>query len=189
MATESISTSLPMRGPSKQTETHPLAPINASEISNAVSLIRAQWPQGQDLHFKAITLQEPAKAEMVPYLEAESSGSALPTIQRRVFVTYYLRKTDKFHEAVVNLSRQNVESHVRLGANMHAPGDGEEIFAMERIALEDEGVKRELAKLGLPEGAKVVVDPWIYGMIQISFLLMMGYEWLTWSCRLRRHRR
>lgn len=46
---------------------------------------------------------------------------------------------------------------------MHAPGDGEEIEAMERIALEDEGVQAELAKLKLPKGAKVVVDPWIYG--------------------------
>lgn len=46
---------------------------------------------------------------------------------------------------------------------MHAPGDGEEIFAMEKIALEDAGVQAEIAKLKLPEGAKVVVDPWIYG--------------------------
>ncbi|KAK4498489.1 hypothetical protein PRZ48_011147 [Zasmidium cellare] len=162
MATESISTSLPLRTQT-QAQTHPLAPIDASEIQQAVALIKAQWPEGQDLHFKAITLEEPAKAEMVPFLEAAAKGDSLPSIERRVFVTYYLRKTDKFHEAVVNLSRRSVEYNVRLGANLHAPGDGEEIFAMERIALEDEGVKRELAKLALPEGAKVVVDPWIYG--------------------------
>ena len=72
---------------------HPLAPINSDEIQNAVELVKAQWPSNTDLHFKAITLQEPAKAEMVPYLEAEFSGSSLPTIDRRVFVTYYLRMT------------------------------------------------------------------------------------------------
>lgn len=94
MATESISTSLPMRGPSKQTQIHPLAPINASEIQHAVALIKSQWPEGQDLHFKAITLEEPAKAEMVQYLEAEfSENGSLPEIERKVFVTYYLRKT------------------------------------------------------------------------------------------------
>lgn len=64
----------------------------------------------------------------------------------------------------MNLTQQTIEYNVRLGANMHAPGDGEEIFAMEKIALEDAGVQAEIAKLKLPEGAKVVVDPWIYGM-------------------------
>lgn len=165
MATESISTSLPTR-PAKQAYIHPLAPISSTEIENAVALVKAQWPSGTDLHFKAITLEEPKKAEMVRFLEAEFHGGELPSIDRRVFVTYYLRKTNKFHEAVANLSAQSLEYNVRLGANMHAPGDGEEIFAMERIALEDEGVQAELKKLQLPEGAKVVVDPWIYGEYQ-----------------------
>lgn len=34
---------------------------------------------------------------------------------------------------------------------------------MEKAALEDEGVKAELAKLQLPEGTVVISDPWIYG--------------------------
>lgn len=46
---------------------------------------------------------------------------------------------------------------------MHAPLDGEEIVAFEKIALEDPSVLKELAKLQLPEGSKVVCDPWIYG--------------------------
>ncbi|KAF7190658.1 Copper amine oxidase 1 [Pseudocercospora fuligena] len=162
MATEAVSTSLPVRT-GKQSNVHPQAPIDAGEIQNTVALVQAQWPQGTDLHFKAITLNEPPKAEMVPYLEADFAGDDLPHIDRKVFVTYYLRQTNKFHEAVVNLSTQQVEYNLRLGPNMHAPGDGEEIFAMERIAVADEGVQAELAKLNLPEGTKIVVDPWIYG--------------------------
>jgi primary-amine oxidase len=34
---------------------------------------------------------------------------------------------------------------------------------VEKIALEDEGVKAEIAKLQLPEGTVVISDPWIYG--------------------------
>ena len=52
---------------------------------------------------------------------------------------------------------------MRLGPNVHASGDGEEIVKIEQIALEDEGVRAEVAKLQLPEGSVVVVDPWIYG--------------------------
>lgn len=70
---------------------------------------------------------------------------------------------DKLHEAVVNLSEGKIESNVRLGANVHSNADGDEIIAVEKVALEDEGVKDVIAKLELPEGSVVVVDPWIYG--------------------------
>lgn len=63
----------------------------------------------------------------------------------------------------MNLNRSAVEYNVRLGSNMHAPGDGAEIIAMERVALDDEGVQAAIAKLQLPEGSQVVIDPWIYG--------------------------
>lgn len=67
------------------------------------------------------------------------------------------------HEAIVNLSEHNIEHNLRLGPNVHSPFDGEEIVAMEKIALENEKVQAELAKMQLPEGAVIVVDPWIYG--------------------------
>ena len=93
MATESISSaSLPLR-PSTQSTPHPLAPLTGAEIQNASALIKAQWPTGTDLQFKAVTLQEPPKAEMVPFLEAEFQGGNLPQIERKVFVNYYLRST------------------------------------------------------------------------------------------------
>nr|POF13476.1 copper amine oxidase 1 [Quercus suber] len=135
-------TTLPARR-AKQSVTHPFAPIDKQEIVAAVSLIKSQWPADTGFQFKSITLEEPAKVEAVPFFEAEFYGHALPQIDRRVFVSYYLRRT--------------------LGPNIHASADGEEILAIERLALEDERVQAELAKLELPTGAVVVVDPWIYG--------------------------
>lgn len=52
---------------------------------------------------------------------------------------------------------------MKLGPNIHGPGDWEEILAIEKVALEDDNVKAEIAKLGLPEGTAIVSDPWIYG--------------------------
>lgn len=63
----------------------------------------------------------------------------------------------------MNLTKQKVESNVKLGPNTHGPGDWEEILAVEKVALEDESVKAEITKLGLPEGTAIVSDPWIYG--------------------------
>lgn len=72
---------------------------------------------------------------------------------------------DKLHEAIINLSTGRVESNVRLGPNVHSNADGDEILLVEKIALEDEGVKAEIAKLQLPEGTVIISDPWIYGEI------------------------
>lgn len=58
-----------------------------------------------------------------------------------------------------------IESNVRLGANVHSNADGDEIFMVEKVALEDEGMKAAIAKLQLPEGSVVIVDPWIYGIL------------------------
>lgn len=75
-----------------------------------------------------------------------------------------------------------MESNVKLGPNIHAPGDYDEILLVEKVALEDAGVKAEIAKLGLPEGTAIVSDPWIYGRSIVRDLA----QTLIWS-RLRRH--
>lgn len=54
---------------------------------------------------------------------------------------------------------------MRLGPNIHGPCDLEETLQVEKIALEDENVKAEIAKLGLPEGTAIISDPWIYGIL------------------------
>lgn len=81
-------------------------------------------------------------------------------VTRRLIISFL---QDKLHEAVVNLTHGQVESNVRLGPNTHSNADTDEIVLVEKIALEDEGVRAELAKLKLPEGAVVISDPWIYG--------------------------
>lgn len=43
---------------------------------------------------------------------------------------------------------------------------------VEKIALEDEGVKAEIAKLKLPEGTVIISDPWIYGKFSSNFKLI-----------------
>ncbi|KAF2147029.1 uncharacterized protein K452DRAFT_450 [Aplosporella prunicola CBS 121167] len=142
---------------------HPFAPLSGDEIKAASTILRGAWPTGTDVYFKTVTLEEPAKVEAIPYLEAEHSGRSLPTIHRRAFINYYIRNTNKYHEAIVNLFSGTVEKNVRLGPNVHANGDAEEIIAIEKTALEDEGVRAAIAKLQLPKGTVVIVDPWIYG--------------------------
>lgn len=85
--------------------------MTADEIHHAAALIRAIWPAaggtgtGIDIQFKVVTLSEPAKAEMVPYLEAEHQGRNGVKPQRRAWVNYYLRNT------VCTISRTIVEEN------------------------------------------------------------------------------
>ncbi|KAL2063837.1 hypothetical protein VTL71DRAFT_4331 [Oculimacula yallundae] len=164
MLQEQILSSLSLGGGGKATvPEHPLGPLTAREINESAKIIKSLWPENTNVQFKVITLQEPNKADLVPFLAAERAEKSTPTIERRSFVVYYLRNTNKLHEAVINLSQGKVESNVRLGANVHSNADGDEIIQVERIALEDEGVKAEIAKLRLPEGTVIISDPWIYG--------------------------
>ncbi|KAI4148969.1 MAG: hypothetical protein LQ341_001438, partial [Variospora aurantia] len=165
MSTEQVSSipSVDLVGVAKHVSSHPLSPLTSAEISNVSKLVQSLYPRNANLQYKSITLQEPEKAHLVPFLNAERNGLKTSTIERRAFVAYYIRNTDKLHEAIINLSRQKVESNVRLGPNTHGPGDAEEILLAEKIALQDEGVQAEIAKLQLPEGTSVISDPWIYG--------------------------
>jgi primary-amine oxidase len=163
---------------------HPIGPLSNNEITQASALIKGEWPENTLFLFKVITLSEPAKAQLIPYLDAERKGQAHPEIDRRAFVVYYIKNTvsyqralskplagislhtnqHKLHEAVVNLTQQKVESNVRLGPFLHANGDGDEIIAVEAALLANAKVQAEIAKLKLPEGSVVISDPWIYGM-------------------------
>ncbi|MCJ1398722.1 hypothetical protein MMC11_001923 [Xylographa trunciseda] len=162
MSTEQVF-SAPTISSAKQVAFHPLSPLTSSEISAAAGFIKALYPSKTDLLFKTITLEEPAKAQLAPYLDAEYHGRSTSRIDRKAFINYYIRNTDKFHEAVVNLTQRRIETHFRLGPNVHSPADGEEIILVEKVALEDEGVKAEIAKLKLPKGTVIISDPWIYG--------------------------
>ena len=95
MSTEQV-TMAPAVAVRKQMAAHPLSPISASEIKRSADLIKSSWPYRTDFHFKAITLEEPAKAELIPYLDAEHRGHKLPHIDRRSFVSYYIRNTVRF---------------------------------------------------------------------------------------------
>lgn len=92
MATEQV-TSSPVVGVSKQIPSHPLSPLTAAEITRSADLIKGLYPAKTDLQFKAVTLEEPEKAQLVPYLEAEHHGGRVPKIDRKAFVCYYIRNT------------------------------------------------------------------------------------------------
>lgn len=76
---------------------HPLSPLSSTEIKKTVEVVRGLWPTETRLQFKVVTLEEPEKAQMIPYLDAERSRTRLPHIERKGFVCYCIRNTVGWH--------------------------------------------------------------------------------------------
>ncbi|KAK5046204.1 hypothetical protein LTR84_008661 [Exophiala bonariae] len=142
---------------------HPLGPLAEFEFAQTAAILQPSWPEGTSLHFKSMVLLEPPKVELIAYLDAERNGQRPVPLARRAYVAYYIRNTDKLHEAHVNLTEAKVDRNVRMEPQCHAPNDPEETFAIEAAVVEHPKVQAELAKLHLPPGTRVVCDPWIYG--------------------------
>lgn len=142
---------------------HPLDPLTPDEITTVAKILRAVYPPNSPIHFKAVTLDEPAKSLVVPYLEAEHRGSPLPIVPRSAYVLYVMQNTHKTFEAIVDFSTGKLVSNAEIPADCHAAADTSELYEIEEIALSSPEVKKELERLNLPKGAVVACDPWTYG--------------------------
>lgn len=92
MSTDDISRSPSAMTPKKMAY-HPFSPLTAAEITRSSDLVKSLYPQKIDLQFKVVTLEEPEKCFVVPYLDAEQLGKPLPSLERKAFVCYYIRNT------------------------------------------------------------------------------------------------
>lgn len=72
---------------------HPLCPLTGDEIQSTARLIESVWPESVSLSFKVITLSEPPKEKLAPYLQALDNSQSPSPLERRVFVAYYVRNT------------------------------------------------------------------------------------------------
>jgi Cu2+-containing amine oxidase len=94
MSTEQIQASIPEAPVSKHASIHPLSPLTSLEITTVAALIQALYPADIKLQFKFLTLEEPEKALLAPYLDAEAAGAkAGGLLDRRALVSYYIRNT------------------------------------------------------------------------------------------------
>lgn len=71
---------------------HPFQDLTQNEIKQVAGVIR-QLHMGQDLVFKAITLEEPRKDLVLNYFKAEELGTPLPSVPRIAFSAYYIART------------------------------------------------------------------------------------------------
>lgn len=80
------------------TTPHPLAQLSATETTAARETILSASDKSVTIQFRSISLQEPPKHELVPFLEAEHRGEHVKRLQRLARVQYDVIGSDKSHE-------------------------------------------------------------------------------------------
>lgn len=109
-----------------------------------------------------ITLLEPPKALLQPFLQAEHAGVIKSFPPRTALVQYYLDGPDQFCEVNVDLETGRISNYKEL-VGKQSYTDAVEMQESETACLADERVQKELKSLDLPGGSVVCIEPWTYG--------------------------
>src|SRR5271163_674467 len=134
---------------------HPLDPLSVKEVSEAIRILRADGPASDRWRFVSANLHEPIKSE----LESSGVGDAP---DRRAFIIVLDLGAPRVLEALVSLSRGTLLScEERPGVQ---PGIIiEEFILCENTVKADPRWRAALARRGITEFEKAIVDPWSAG--------------------------
>lgn len=130
---------------------HPLEPLLATEILEAVSILKKIQNLGEKDRFVSVSLQEPKKQDVLTFKEGN-------LFQRKAFIIILNSKDEKTYEAVVCITEGTVDSWT------HIPGVQptillEEFGICEAIVKECPEFQEALKKRNIVDLDKVGVDP------------------------------
>ncbi|KAK5169032.1 uncharacterized protein LTR77_006341 [Saxophila tyrrhenica] len=149
---------------------HPLQLLTDQEIRAAsATLLRYVSDSGKQqakVHFKNISLHDPPKALLLPYLDAEAAG--LPHekrgyVPRCVDVIWSTENGRYVTESVVSLDAKTVIAEDHMGRGQHGPNDRYEVRQASQVILSDPKVLEAIKALKLPSDVVIACDPWMYG--------------------------
>ncbi len=136
---------------------HPLDPLTAGEMEEAVAIVRAHehFTQNNRMRFVCINLHEPEKQTVLSFTPGDS-------IERQALVVLLDNSTGHTYEALVSLTQHAVIHFT------HIPGVQpsiivDEFFECEAAVKVHPDVQEALRKRGVTNFDLVTVDPWSAG--------------------------
>ena len=112
-------------GSAKTDRRHPLSQLSVEETTIARDVVLACHPDAV-LDFRTITLQEPAKAELVPFLKLEHAGKLSaqsewpPRLARVHYDVIDSSKVPKYSESIVKIDSRERIAHELMSTESHA---------------------------------------------------------------------
>ncbi len=137
---------------------HPLEPLTADEIVEAVAILREQRELADSVRFSAVELHEPAKADVLAW-DADPDH---PPVAREAFVILMDRAGGEVHEAIVSLTDQSVTS-MTLIPGVQPRVMLEEFVECEEMLKANPEFLAALARRGITDPSLLMVDPWSAG--------------------------
>src|SRR5829696_10242157 len=134
---------------------HPLDPFSADEIRTAAAILRRDQGVNERWRFASIELREPSKATVRDF-------SAGDDIRREAIVICWNRDDGQVYKARVALGED------RVAAWEHQP-DGQPNMTVDEFHECDSALRRDprvieaLAKRGITDLDRVLIDTWAYG--------------------------
>ncbi|MDY7099868.1 MAG: primary-amine oxidase [Actinomycetota bacterium] len=135
--------------------THPLEPPSPDELVAACELLRSAQSLGDDVRISSAGLAEPPKET----LRSFTPGDA---IDRRVKIITYQRHTRAVHEAIVSLTRGEVDEWKPVDG-VQPPLMLEEYLALADQVKADPRYQEAMAKRGVFDLEHIQTDPWPAG--------------------------
>jgi len=137
------------------TNAHPLDPLTADEIRQAVLIVRRDRGVGDGWRFASIELREPAKADL-PALEAGRLA------RREALVACWNRADGQAYRATVSLTGSEVTNWEHLpGQQPNMTAD--EWHECDEMLRAHPAVAEALARRGITDMSRVLTDMWAYG--------------------------
>ena len=140
---------------SGQAARHPLDPLTADEIRQAVKIVRQDRRATSAMRFVSVGLQEPPRHDAAP----ARSGKAR---RREAFIVVLERRQHMTYEVVVSLTARTVVSWQPV-PGARAPVTLGEYAECERLVRGDEAFRDGLRRRGITDPERVLVEPWGIG--------------------------
>jgi primary-amine oxidase len=135
---------------------HPLDPLNASELEEAVSILSREKYLGENVRIASLNLIEPAKSVVEKY----SLGSKF---ERKALAVLLDRAKRGAYEAEVNLISGRVESVKQLASGIQPSIMLDEFSECEETVRRSPLFQAALKKRGVTDADLVMVEPWSAG--------------------------
>lgn len=134
---------------------HPLEPLNAKEIAEAVGILRFEKNLSESVRFVQVTLQEPPKAVVLNYKKGEP-------IEREAFICVLDNEKRQTYEAVVSITKGKVISWEPI-PGVHPMFMLDEFAECEEVVKNHPEYQEALLKRGVTNPDLVMIDPWSAG--------------------------
>jgi len=132
-----------------QNYSHPLSTLSASEISDAVSILKKSNKEHENSSFSYISLEEPEKK-----LLKENAN-----LERFVKIVGVDKKSNGF-EAEINLSKKELLKEEKISNKAGPTYTLAEIFKAIELTMGDKNYQEALEKRGIKDLSLIQIDPW-----------------------------